>query len=304
MKLRTLLPVSGLLVALMSPEDAAQFNRTAVSINGNDANLCSVNSPCRSFARAISQTNAGGEVIALDSGGYGSFTVDRGLTVMAAPGVYAGITATSTDAIVISATALSRVVLRNLFVNTPHVASSGVFVSGPVAGVTIEQLVIDGFANWGILSFGNVVISDTTIRNSGIGIQIDNAGAAVSATIEHVKLSDMGGGTGSTGRGLLVMRNANVTIRDSVATFMPFGFDAQNNGVLAVENCVVTHNNVGIESTDSATVRVSNTVATHNMTGLANSNFPTSSFYSYGNNKVAGNTLNDTAGPIGLISQY
>src|SRR5205809_911246 len=98
-------------------------NRIPGSINGNDANLCSVNAPCRSFARAISQTNAGGEVIALDSGGYGSFTVDRGLTVMAAPGVYAGITATSTDAIVISATALSRGGLRNLLVNTPHVAS-------------------------------------------------------------------------------------------------------------------------------------------------------------------------------------
>src|SRR6185436_18448015 len=92
----------------------AQLNRTAVSVTGNDVNDCSVATPCRNFARAISQTNAGGEVIALDSGGYGPFTVDRSVTVQAAPGVYAGVTATSGSAIVVGIGPGGKVVLRGL----------------------------------------------------------------------------------------------------------------------------------------------------------------------------------------------
>src|SRR5438309_7295416 len=90
--------------ALLFPVTAnAQQNRTAVSINGLDTNPCTVASPCRSFTAAMAQTNAGGEIIAVDSGGYGIFSVDRAVSVLAAPGVYAGVTATSGDAITINA---------------------------------------------------------------------------------------------------------------------------------------------------------------------------------------------------------
>src|ERR1700747_3462028 len=82
---------------------SAQLSRTAVSINGLDTNPCSVASPCRSFNKAISQTKSTGEVVALDSGGYGPFAVDRAITVQAAPGVYAGVTASSGDGIDINA---------------------------------------------------------------------------------------------------------------------------------------------------------------------------------------------------------
>ncbi|HEU4521703.1 MAG TPA: hypothetical protein VFT12_06855, partial [Thermoanaerobaculia bacterium] len=87
-------PMLVVLTALANP-GFAQFNRTAVSVAGNDANDCSVNAPCRSFSRAIDQTVAHGEVIALDSGGYGPFSVTQPLTVTAAPGARASLTATS-----------------------------------------------------------------------------------------------------------------------------------------------------------------------------------------------------------------
>ena len=78
--------------------------RSFVSANhGNDANPCTVTLPCRNFAAAIAQTVAGGEVIALDSGGYGPVTIGNSISLISPPGVYAGITAFSGDAITINA---------------------------------------------------------------------------------------------------------------------------------------------------------------------------------------------------------
>src|SRR5437588_645215 len=48
---------------------AGSAQRTFVSANhGNDANPCTVTSPCRNFAAAIAQTAPGGEVIVPDAG--------------------------------------------------------------------------------------------------------------------------------------------------------------------------------------------------------------------------------------------
>src|SRR5438874_2570104 len=69
----------------------AQINRSAVSVKGLDTNPCTVASPCRSFAQALTQTNRLGEVIAVDSGGFGPVTINKAIKITAAPGVYAGI---------------------------------------------------------------------------------------------------------------------------------------------------------------------------------------------------------------------
>ena len=50
---------------------SAGGQRTFVASTGDDGDPCSLSLPCRSFAAAILQTNAGGEVVVLDSGGYG-----------------------------------------------------------------------------------------------------------------------------------------------------------------------------------------------------------------------------------------
>src|SRR5438067_11903719 len=92
MKART---CSLVLCIFVSVSAFAASSRTAVSVNGSDSNPCTVASPCRSFSAAIAQTALGGDVVALDSGGYGTFIVNQPLTVQAAPGVYAGITVPS-----------------------------------------------------------------------------------------------------------------------------------------------------------------------------------------------------------------
>src|SRR5258708_19037755 len=58
----------------------AQASRTWVSGVGADANPCSRTAPCKTWAGAISKTAPGGEIDALDPGGFGGGTITNALT--------------------------------------------------------------------------------------------------------------------------------------------------------------------------------------------------------------------------------
>src|SRR5687767_15933104 len=94
---------------------ATPTQRTFVSTSGSDANPCTRAEPCRNFAAALPNTLAGGEVVALDSGGYGPFVVDKAVTVAGAPGAHVAVTAFAGDAVTVNAAASEHVVLRNLY---------------------------------------------------------------------------------------------------------------------------------------------------------------------------------------------
>src|SRR5437588_9342837 len=59
----------------------AQATRTWVSGVGDDANPCSRTAPCKTWAGAISKTFIGGEIDALDPGGFGTVTVTKSITL-------------------------------------------------------------------------------------------------------------------------------------------------------------------------------------------------------------------------------
>src|SRR5258708_40228276 len=59
----------------------AQATRTWVSGVGDDANPCSRTAPCKTFAGAISKTATGGEIDALDPGGFGQETITKSITI-------------------------------------------------------------------------------------------------------------------------------------------------------------------------------------------------------------------------------
>src|SRR5438046_2355463 len=59
----------------------AQATRTWVSGVGDDANPCSRTAPCKTFAGAISKTFIGGEIDALDPGGFGTVTITKSITI-------------------------------------------------------------------------------------------------------------------------------------------------------------------------------------------------------------------------------
>jgi hypothetical protein len=73
------------LVALLLPSTAfALNNRSGVASYGSDANPCTIVSPCLTLQAAINATNAGGEVIVLDSHSIGTAVVDKALSIIAA----------------------------------------------------------------------------------------------------------------------------------------------------------------------------------------------------------------------------
>src|SRR5262249_29163390 len=83
---RTALVASFITVALASAA-CASAARTFVSGGGSDGNTgtnCPQGSPCRSFAAAYSVTSSGGEIIALDSAGYGEVTITGPVSIIGA----------------------------------------------------------------------------------------------------------------------------------------------------------------------------------------------------------------------------
>jgi hypothetical protein len=110
--------VAALMLAFAAPAPAAQ--RTFVASFGNDANPCSLAAPCRSFQAAVAAVGAGGEVVALDSAGYGSVVVDKSVSLIAPPGVHAAITAApSGNGITVNAGGGDVIVLRGLAISGP-----------------------------------------------------------------------------------------------------------------------------------------------------------------------------------------
>src|SRR5438046_4931697 len=95
----------------------AQASRTWVSGVGDDANPCSRTAPCKTFAGAISKTAAGGEIDALDPGGFGAVTITKAITIDGGGGQVASVLASGTDGIVVQAQPTDTVILRNLSIN-------------------------------------------------------------------------------------------------------------------------------------------------------------------------------------------
>ena len=90
------------LSALAFSDASASSQRAFVASTGNDASCCSLAAPCRGFARAASQTSPSGEVIVLDSAGYGPVTITKSVSIIAPAGNHAGITVFSGDGITVN----------------------------------------------------------------------------------------------------------------------------------------------------------------------------------------------------------
>src|SRR5262249_29799082 len=146
-----LLAAAVMVVAAMNAVPAqAQATRTWVSGVGDDVNPCSRTAPCKTFAGAISKTADGGEISALDPGGFGALSlVNRGLTI-SGDGTLASILAAGTQGIIINNTVAGKdVIFRNISINgvsgTPTPGLNGIrFLAG--ASLTLQNVNIYGFS--------------------------------------------------------------------------------------------------------------------------------------------------------------
>jgi len=160
----------------------AQATRTWVSGVGDDANPCSRTAPCKTFAGAISKTAAGGEIDALDPGGFGAVTITKAITIDGGGGQVASVLASGTNGIVIIAGVSDVVILRNLRFNGIGAGLAGIkFTSG--SALSVENCDVFGWSQHGILIQPNtqavgarVSIKNTTATNNANGITVDGSG--------------------------------------------------------------------------------------------------------------------------------
>jgi hypothetical protein len=52
-----------------------------IEVGGDDTNPCTRTMPCKTWVGAIAQTAAGGEIDALDAGGFGAVTITKSITL-------------------------------------------------------------------------------------------------------------------------------------------------------------------------------------------------------------------------------
>src|SRR5207245_9806679 len=137
-----------LLLASLASVARGQATRTWVSGLGDDVNPCSRTAPCKTFAGAISKTAAGGEIDALDPGGFGAVTITKAITIDGG-GSLASVLVSGTNGIVVSAGASDVVTIRNIAVNGIGTGVNGIrFLSG--GALHVERCDIFGFVATGI----------------------------------------------------------------------------------------------------------------------------------------------------------
>jgi hypothetical protein len=297
---------------ILSGSAWAQANRTFVSGHGSDSNPCTLTAPCRSFAQAITQTNAGGEITILDPAGYGPVTITKAMSIVNDGVGEAGVTTTTaSDGITVAAGVNDEVNLRGLNLVGGGIGSNGVTItSGGV--VKIENSVIRGFVHQGINMIpsqnSKLVVLDTTVSgNFGTGVEVDPSGnvtvRAVFKRVQSVNNSGKGfylyggaiSGTGTLkGSAVDSLAMCNHSSGFEVASFQGLS----TTTVFDVINCQAIANFIGVEttSTDTAMYLARTTISD-------NSNFGYSvegPIFSFGNNYLTQNPSNiGSLTPIG-----
>lgn len=267
----------------------AQATRTWVSGVGDDANPCSRTAPCKTFAGAISKTAPGGEIDALDPGGFGALTITKSITLDGGGGQVASVLVAGTNGIVVAAGATDNVIIRNLRLDglrgggNANAGLHGIsFISGN--DLNIENCVIFGFNNNGVNialnqnSAASVHIINTVIKNvGGSGVRATNAQAPAvqvgiensyaildaigfeaaqhSALVVHNSVAENGTTAGMKAADGGGTSDARLTVSDSVASFNADGIQANTGSAVVVGGSVVFLNSgCGFNGAGGATV--------------------------------------------------
>lgn len=238
------LPVAtaaALTVALALPAvGSAASLRTWVSGVGDDANPCSRTAPCKTFAGAISKTEAGGEINVLDPGGFGSVTITKSITIDAG-GMLGGIQHQGSTGIVVSAPSSADVTLRGLTVH-------GGGEVGPTWTCT-------GSGAYGVrvVSAGSVRIEDSTFSNAGkAAVLVAPSSGAPSVVLDGVAIRngcEAGIDVAPTGTA-----SAAVTVRDTTISNMGVGLRVADGGRAWLSGSTLTGNYVGLQTLGTGTI--------------------------------------------------
>src|SRR6202049_256289 len=235
----------------------AQASRTWVSGVGDDANPCSRTAPCKTFAGAISKTATGGEIDALDPGGFGAVTITKALTIDGGGGQVASVLVNGTNGIVVIAPATDVVTLRNLSINGIGGGINGIRFLGGKA-LHIENCSISNFTNNGIdiepSTGGQVCVLNTVSReNAQIGVRSIATVNKVFVTIDKSRFEN-------NAYGVWAGDFSRFAVRDSDASGNNIGFVAQastGDVVLNIASSTAANNlSTGVQAGGGSTLSV------------------------------------------------
>ena len=294
------------LVFTAVPALAALPQRTFVASTGNDANPCSITSPCRGFAAAVALTNAGGEVIVLDSAGYGPVAITQSVSIIAPAGVYAGISVTTGDGITVNAGAADKVVLRGLIINGQG-GAYGIRVSAGKQ-INIEDCTIGNLATAGILVEGGTVthIARTVVRGvTNFGIWASPSSAVTLAlTVTDSDVTDNGNAAGIYIAPVVpgsVVNAALTRVTSSNNAGSGFGVNTNSAGTatLALQDSSGNGNGgtgVFVSGTNAIAIVSGSSFASNTAADLGQ--FPGGVLRTAGNNALTGRGAADVAGSL------
>ena len=265
----------------------AQATRTWVSGVGDDVNPCSRTAPCKTFAGAISKTAAGGEIDALDPGGFGAVTITKSITIDGTHGAgFGSILASGTNGVNVNDSATGTpgtivVTLRSLSINGAGttLGLNGInFTSGKA--LNVEDCRIFNFSNAGInvsltLSGMRVYAKDTAIFNitngNGVRMTTTAGGGFVTGVFRNVDIEKIAGVAPNAGNGLLLLAGGFATVLDSNLNDAVTGVRLNGaTNTVNLENTRVNHHTTGLVVAAGTTARISASMFVQNGTNFSN----------------------------------
>jgi Right handed beta helix region len=262
-----------LTILATAPAALAEATRTWVSGVGDDANPCSRTAPCKTWAGAISKTAPGGEIDALDPGGFGAVTITKAITLNGR-GTNASTLAAGTNGINVAAGASDVVRLEHLQILGVGTGLKGISYSSGKE-VRIRDVEIYGFTptnSAGIqitAASGRVSIDNSYIDDNYFGILASATSSKVQVTNSAID--------GNTAIGVVSQGpNGSVTLRNDEIAGPGGGSSAGVQGQVGarttIDRCVISSNHFGVwddgGGTGNSYIRVSNSEITENDVGL------------------------------------
>jgi hypothetical protein len=292
-------------------------SQTWVSSLGSDANQCTRDAPCMTFAAAMTGTLPGGEIDVLDPGDFGPLIITKAISIYnVALGVGGIVPGPATSGIVINAGVKDLVNLRGLIFDGATASGTSGIVFNSGAGLNMENCVIQGFSGPGIAflpgvgsaSTAHFSTQNTQVYNNAVGVLIKPTGGIATDVALHGITIDSNNGGGLRADGTGGSGAVSVAVSDSWVSFnVDNGLTAvsgQGNVTIDVMRVVVKSNGLsGIQSNQSsggtASVTVGSAMISGNNVGI--SAIGGASLLSYSNNQVTGNISNGSfTGGAGL----
>ncbi len=218
---------------LFSAPAAAQATRTWVSGVGDDANPCSRTAPCKTFAGALANTGAGGEVNCLDAGGFGTATITKAVSIICDGFAGAGVlVSTGTTGLTVAAGQYDNVTISGLDFQG---------IAGPGSGVTF-------------VSGGSLRITNSRFRGftttTAYAVNIVPTTTSSTVFLDNVSVSDGAGG-------VLVSPASNALVSITISRLI-----AQNNSIAGIRVDTTGKTGAGIYGL------IDNALVSNNTTGI------------------------------------